>query len=311
MADENTGAPAPEAAPPVDAPDSATTLPTESAGETFSGLGQDFDDDIAIDLTAPEAGGQAPAEAKPPQPVTPPPVVPPAPPKPVQAAEPPKAPVVAPPPAPGPKEPQPAAASPPLEPRTLVDQLNQHRADITTELAKTRFAWDPGEQKAFTEALETDAAQALVDWAPKLAARIYYESATMTLNHISQFVPVLLNNYTNLMKQHEAAEKQFFTQFPQLNKAAHWNDIMQFAGLFNKQNPNVSQDDLLAMVGAAVMAKNRIAMAPANGGGPGVPPSRRPSAPPYMPAQAGGSSVRVVTEPESPYAGLGGHYDEE
>jgi hypothetical protein len=115
------------------------------------------------------------------------------------------------------------------------------------------------------------------------------------------------------MDMQRAAEGEFFKQFPQLDRTKHWNDIVQFAGLFNKQNPAVTQADLLAMVGAAVLAKNKIAYgAPVNGGQPGGPsPPRKPSTPPFVPAQAGGSQARVVTEPESQYAGLGGHYDED
>ena len=170
------------------------------------------------------------------------------------------------------------------------------------ELARTRFAWEPGEQKQFTEELETDASKAIVDWVPKLMARMYYELATMTLNHINQFTPVLITNYTRLMDQQKAAETEFFKQFPAINKQQHWNDVLQFAGVFGKQ-PGITQADLLAMVGAAVMAKNKL-----NGVAPAPP--RKPSTPAFVPASAGGSLARVVTEPESPYAGLGGHYDE-
>ena len=195
----------------------------------------------------------------------------------------------------GPKDQQGAPASPPSEPRTLVEQITQNRGAIMDELAQTRFAWDPGEQKQFTDALEQDASKALVEWAPKIMARMYYESATMALNHINQFTPVLVANYNKLLDQQKEAENTFFKQFPALNKQQHWNDILQFAGVFGKQ-PNITQADLLAMVGAAVMAKNKLSMgAPAANGGA---PPRKPSTPPFVPAQAGGSSVRVVTEPE-------------
>jgi len=295
-----SSSPAPASSPAPDT--SSTPSPEPSApGSEFGGLGTDFEDEVEINLTGSE-GAPKPAEAAP---ATPEPAPQPAPqPAPVQPQP---APAAAP-PAQGQKEPQPAAASPPSEPRTLVEQLGQHRDAIMDELARTRFAWDPGEQKAFTEALETDASKAIVDWVPRLMSRMYYESATMALNHINQFVPVLIGNYTKLMDQQKEAEGVFFKQFPQLNKGAHWNDIVQFAGMLNRQNPNISQADLLAMVGAAVMAKNRIA--PAMNGG-GVPPTRKPSTPAFVPAAAGGNTARVVTEPESPYAGLGAHYDDE
>jgi hypothetical protein len=305
MADEvvNGGGGAPDSGAAPAPAETSTPEPAPSAGAEFSGLGTDFDD-VEVEIALPEAGGveppkpaegaPKPLEAEPPKPApapTPPPVAP--------AAAPPAA---------GPKETPPAAASLPSEPRTLVEQLGQHRTEIMDELAKTRFAWNAGEQKAFTDALEADASQALVDWVPKLMSRMYYESATMALNHINQFVPVLMANYTKLMDQQKEAEKSFFGQFPQLSKEKHWNDILQFANVFGKQQ-GITQADLLAMVGAAVMAKNRLNLgAPqANGGAP----PRKPSTPAFVPAQAGGSPARVVTEPESPYAGLGGTYDDE
>jgi len=309
---DDTTHPAPSSAPQgsndgaPSTPDTSTpSVPEPSGGEAFSGLGTDFDDGDIVEVNLEAAAGEkplpvvdplqaAPAEAA----KTPPPVATP----PVEAKPP-----VASAPAQGPKDQQGAPASPPSEPRTLVEQITQNRGAIMDELARTRFAWDPGEQKQFTDALEQDASKALVEWAPKIMARMYYESATMALNHINQFTPVLVANYNRLLDQQKEAETTFFKQFPALNKQTHWKDVLQFASVFGRQ-PNITQADLLAMVGAAVMAKNGLSMgAPAANGGA---PPRKPSTPPFVPAQAGGSSVRVVTEPESPYAGLGGHYDE-
>jgi hypothetical protein len=297
-------------------PETSTPSPAESAaGTEFAGLGTpDFDDlDVEIELPSEsEAGGEKPpaeaeaGKAKPPEPAT---AAKPEPAKP----EPPKPPAEAKPPAEGPKEPAaPAAASPPSGPRGLVEQITQHKNDILSELATTRFAWDAGEKKQFEADLDADATKALTDWVPRLMSRMYYESAVMALQHINQFVPQLMQNFTTLQKQHDDAEKAFFDQFKGLNKKDHWNDIAQFAQMFGKQNPQISQADLIALVGAAVMAKHKInPMAQPNGSGNGAAPSRKPSAPPFVPAQAGGGSPVVVkTEPENEYAGLGGHYDE-
>lgn len=303
-----SGAPA-TPAETTPAPDSGTS----DSGAAFSGLGQDFDDDLDVEVdltTESDAGGEKPpadakpAEAKPPEPA---PAAKPEPAKPAEAK-----PAEAKPPAEGQKEQAaPAAASPPSGPRSLVEQLGQHRTDILDELAKTRFAWDAGEQKQFMADLETDAPKALVDWVPRLMSRMYYESAVMALNHINTFVPQLMHNFTTLTEKHKEAETEFFKQFPGLNKKDHWGDISQFAKVFGQQNPQIAQKDLLALVGAAVMAKHGIVPGAAphvNGGGPAP---RRPSAPPFVPAQAGGASVKVTTEKEDPYGGLGGHYDED
>lgn len=305
--DENAGAApvgAAQSTPETPTPSSTPSPePSSAPGSDYGGLGEDHDDlEVEINLAG-DASTPKPAEAAPATPEPAPPVPQPAP------APPPAAPAQAP-PAEGPQGSQGAPASRPSEPRTLVEQIQHHRGEILDELARTRFAWDPGEQKAFTEALETDATKALVDWTPRLMSRMYYESATMALNHINQFVPVLIGNYTKLMDQQRDAEGVFFKQFPGLNKQQHWNDIVQFAGIFNRQNPNLSQADLLAMVGAAVMAKNKIGYGAAPNGNGGAPP-RKPSTPAFVPAAAGGSPARVVTEPESPYAGLGAHYDDD
>lgn len=282
-------------------PDTSTPSPPSDGGEAFSGLGTDFDDgDVSFspDSAAGEQTPPADAAAK---------EAPAEPPKAAPAATPPPAPPQQPAQAPaqGPQESRQAGASPPSEPRTLVQQIQQHRGEIMEELARTRFAWDPGEQKQFTDALEADAPKALVEWAPKIMARMYYESATMALNHINQFTPVLVANFTKLMDQQRQAEDTFFKQFPQLSKEKHWPDVLQFASVFGRQ-PGITQADLLAMVGSAVMAKNRLSLGAPNGASP-----RKPSAPPFVPAAAGGSPARVVREPESPYAGLGGVYDED
>lgn len=298
--------------PDAGAPATPDTSPAaEPEVNLFEGLGTDFDDEIEVDLSseAPAGGDEKPQTAK----------EPPKEPEPAQAAKP-ATPAAAPaqppqtatPPATGQKEqPAPAAASPPSEPRPLVEQLGQHREAILSELASTRFAWDAGEQKQFEADLEADASKALVNWVPKLMSRMYYESALMALSHINNFVPRLIGNFHTQMRQHDEVEKQFFDQFKQLNKKDHWGDITQFANLFNQQNPRVSQADLLAMVGAAVMAKHKInPMAVQAGVGNGAAPTRKP-APPFVPAQAGGSAAKVTTEPESPYAGLGRDYDED
>lgn len=301
--DEATGATAPAGAPTAPsspapstpaptAPEPSSTPAPESPGAEFAGLGTDFDDMVEVEVPA-EGGEQPVPPAEPPKPVEEPTPAPP----PAAEAKKPEAP-----PAPAP-EGQKEPASAPSEPRGLVEQLAQHRDAIVNELAQSRFALNKEDEKAFTDALDVDATKALVDYVPKFGARVYYEAVTAALNHINQFVPNMIANTMKAMEQHQAVEKQFFTQFPQVQKDKHWNDVVTFANLFKQQNPRMSQADLLAMVGAAVVAKNKL------NGAAAQPSQRRPSTPPFVPATAG-AGVRVSREPDSPWAGLGEDHED-
>lgn len=296
MADEPTGsaAEAPAAAP-APAEQAAPVQPTEV--NDFAGLDQDLDEDLPTEPQAAAAEEAAPTEAQP------------------ATEEPPKAPAQeeqpqepqAPAPAEeGPKEPgAEAPSSAPSEPQNILAQIEENRGEILNELAASRFALSEEEKKQLTEGLDTDSTATLLEYAPKLASRVYYEAVSATLNHINQLVPAMIVNTMKLVEDSKAAEAAFLGQFPAIDREKHWGDVTTFANVFRQQNPNIKQEDLFASIGAAVMAKYGLKPPAPNGANGGA----KPTPPPFTPAQAGVSVTRTA-EPETPYAGLGGDYDE-
>jgi len=282
--------PSPSTSSPSLEPSSTSPVaePTNSvspSADDFSQLGEPDDDfvELASDAPAPE-----PAPVEPATPAVEPPKAP----EPAKQAapEPAKVPVPEP-----PKEPAAAAAPPPSDPRSLTEQLTQHKDALIGAIAQERFKLSPEEMNA----LEIDA----VGTIPRLLAKVYYEAVTASLNHIQNFVPQMQAQFRNAEQANAEAEKVFYGAFPQLDKAKHHEDVMMFAQMFRSTNPNLSREDFIAGVGAAVMAKNRIAPAATNGKGPTVNP--KPAATtPFVPAQAG-ATVKVTPEEPSPWAGLG------
>lgn len=303
-----SSAPTP-ASTPSSTPPTPASEPTPAVEETvsFEGLGTDFDDGVDP-LTEPETP-LAP-ETPPAQPSTPAAPAPAAsaPPAPVPGAE--GQPPVTP---PGPKEP--AAAQPPASspsepaPKSLVEMVSEKRSELIDDLAKNQFAFAPEDVKRITESLDTDANAFIVSEMPRLKAEVYYEAVKASLNHINNMVPRMVMQVVKAMKQHDEAETAFYGKFPTLDKTKHGADVVHFSRLLKQANPQITQDDLLATVAAAIMAKHGLvgqATAPVAPNGA----SRPPSPPPFVPARPGTTVVKTP-EPESPWAGLGAEHDDE
>lgn len=300
-------APAAPAAPTVSTPTTptaptapTTTDPKPSANE-FDNLGS-ADDLDTVEITPDPAAAPTVKEGATSTPEAPgePPKEPPAAtasPQPEPVKEPPKEPkkdgAAAPAPSPAP------AAAEDNSPQGLVNQLVQHRESVLDALAGDRFKLSEAEVKA----LDTDAVGAI----PRVMARVYYESMQSTLLHIQNLVPQMVMSVLRSQKANDEVENSFYSKFSALDRSKHASDVAQFAQLMRQSNPKITQDDLFAMVGAAVMAKHGLSGAPAAANG-GAPP--RPAQPaPFVPAQPG-ASVKIVPEPESPFAGLGKVFDE-
>lgn len=277
-------APTPTAAAPVASPEPAP-VPSSPEPESFANLGSadDLDfvevpEETVVQPEAPPAEPAQPAaEAKPPAPA----------PAPVPPAAPPAQ----------PQQAQPAAPAPVQadnSPQGLVQQLEQHRSAVIQALAAERFKLSPEE----VSALDADATAAI----PQIMSRVYYEAMQSTLMHLQNQVPRMVLGILNAQKSSDSATDKFYGQFPALDRTKHHNDVLQFASMLRQTNPRISEADLFSMVGAAVMAKNGLSMQPA------VAPARPPQPAPFVPATPG-SSVRVVPEPESPFAGLGQDWD--
>lgn len=293
---------APAPAPSTDLPGRDTTHENDTPQEgqnDFVGLGLDVDDDL-VEVKLPEAneaGAEAPvvddaqklataaAEAAA-----------------AQAQKPPQQPAQ--PAAPAPQTD--AASSPSVEPKAFLQQLAENREGIMEELAKS-FDFTPEEKAKLAGDLDVDATKTIIDNLPKLKAQVFYAATTAALQHMERMVPVMVQRTVQQLRKHDEAEKQFFTQFPSLSKDKHWNDVVAFSNSFKRTNPNMTQADLFAMVGSAIMAKHGLQAAAAPRGGQN--PQRVPT-PPFVPAQ-NGSGVNIQTQPESdPWAGMGLDHDD-
>lgn len=279
--------------PAVDTPLSGeTSTPSiEGTGDEFSGLGSDFDDTIElVESPQPEPATEVTVEESPA--VQEPPATPEAA-KPAPVQEPPKVQEAQPPAAPtAPQEPSVAEGR-----STLQEQLTVHREALIEALASERFKLTPQEE----EALETAPATAF----PRLASKIYLETMTAVLNHLQNSVPLLIRHQAQVMDVESKAEKTFFEKFPTIDKTTHGQDIVTFANAFKQANPRISEADLHAMVGAAIVSKYGLQpVAPAPNGNGAVPPQPAP----FRPAPPG-ASVKV-TPIENPFAGLGMDFDD-
>lgn len=293
-------APAAPSAPAPSTPSPAPSTPAAAPSDTsFENLGS-YDDldsvevsDGSVDAPLEGAAGGEPAQgATTPLPETPPATPPPATAKPAQ--EPPKEQPKA-----APAEAStPGRAEPDNSPQGLVKQLEQHRSAVLDALAAERFKLSPEE----ISAIDTDAVGAI----PHVMARVYYEAMQSTLLHIQNMVPQVVANMIKVQKQNDEVETAFYGQFKALDRAKHHGDVMQFAQMLRGSNPQITQADLFAMVGAAVMAKNNLS-APATNGAAGTPRPAQPA--PFVPATPG-AHVRVIPEGEAPFAGLGKDFDE-
>lgn len=268
-----------------------------ASGDTsnpFEGLDHNFDADERVtvvgddDVSEVSAEPAAPAAApEPSQPAAAAPAEQAPAPAQTQAAQP-----------PAPQEPQAAAppASSPTEPGSLVEQLAEHRDALIDGIAARRFQLTKEE----ADSLTLDPAAAV----PKLLSRVYYEATQSALLHIQNYVPQMVQAQMRAMRQQQEAEQAFYGRFKGLDPAKHAADVNQFALGLRQVNPNISREDLFAMVGAAVMAKyglaNPAAAAAPNGAAPQPPQAQ---APPFVPARPG-VSVRTTPEPENPWMGL-------
>jgi len=270
---------------------------TSDGVNDFSGLGiEDYDDLEALPESAPV---EVTPPVKPATPTEPTKVVAP---KAVEA----KPAAQAPAPVAGQQEPVAQAASPsPAGPQNLVEAMDANRDALITAIAQDMFAMTKEE----AEAIETD----FVGNLPKLGAKVFYQATRATHNIINQLVPQLIEKHLGAIKKREETENAFYGQFTGLDKSKHHADVVQFAQTFRQVNPNVTQAELWAMVGASVAAKHGLTnaqaaqvVAQANGRTPPRPPASEP----FVPARPG-AVVKSTPEPDNPWGGLGKDFDDE
>ena len=93
---------------------------------------------------------------------------------------------------------------------------------------------------------------------PKLLSKVYYETMTSVVNHIQNNVPQLVRHVMDVAKAETSAEERFFGKFNAIKPDVHGQDVMNFARAFRQANPRVTEEELFALVGTAVMAKHNL-----------------------------------------------------
>ena len=262
---------------------------------SFDGLGQDFDESLE---TLPADVPVPPTPAVAPAPVAPVAAVPPTPQVPAAPTAPSATPAVAPaataePPAPATE--QTPTDVPPADVDGMLEMFNTRAADLMAQFVP-QFQLTPEQ----TLELETDAAQAV----PKLLAQTYMKSMQSALSLVKTLVPQMVQQTIQKDAVGREMETQFFKQWSQLDKAKHGKDISMYARMFSQTNPQMTQAELFSLVGAAVVAKNGLAAAPASA----APMATQPFSPSVN------SAPVVHSQPvdaSNAFAGMGFNFDDD
>jgi hypothetical protein len=270
----------PSEATPSDTPDSSSS--------TFDGFGVEDFDEVEISEPASEPGPDVEPGA----------VAPLAP-----AATPPASPVVAAPPVPAAPAPATPDASkegspPPSEIATILEGMTANQKELSAWMAANAFALSKEE----AEALELDASKAI----PSLMARVHLESTKNTLNLINQIVPKLIaqgvEKVTGAKAKASEAIKEFYDTNTGLNEKDHGAAVTKWANAYRRTNPQASRKEAIEFVGRAVAAEFGVSPV-------GSATATRRAAP-FAPARQGTRAPTVVDEQVSPFAGLGGDFDD-
>lgn len=327
--------------PPASGNGGASALPSDPSSpkdsnepdeDVFKGfdqfLGSDPDDDTASPATTPTnlpAGGvgdtgapRAPAAAAPPAQTAggqqPPQPAAPAAPPPVAASAPTP---------PGPVQTPPAAAEPAApelswtEPDRIAAAMTQNRDAVIDHLAKSgRFAVTPEE----LQGLEEDAATTL----PKIMARTFVEAHTSMMNFVAQAVPQMIQRGVQQQVRIQRNESEFYAAWKGkgIDRNTHHEVVGRYARAYRQANPTATKQQLIASVGAMVLAELGLPLSQPNSGAPPSPPvaptNGSRAAPravqPFTPAVGGGAGQPrqpAEAQPGDEWSGFAGEYEDE
>ncbi len=270
--------------------------------QSFSGMGEDFDD-LANQIlgTQPVAAVAASPLAVPPQPVPPAPGQPVVPPAPAQAVPPEGQPAVPAPAAP----PQPGATQPSDPVDAVLAEMQAQEKAIFDKILPA-FAITP----ELAAELEADAITAT----PKLLAKTFMSSVSTSLRYMQQIVPGMIAREIARSTAARTVEDAFFGQFKKLDREKHGADVISFANAFRQKNPQITREALFSQVGAAVMAMHGItpeaaaaAVAAVTGQAPAIAVPQAPA--PFSPALGGSVVASSPVAPPNGFVGMGNDYD--
>lgn len=196
------------------------------------------------------------------------------------------------------EETKPSAAQPSV---SLLEQLSQNREQLISHLAETRFK----PTKEESDLLDVDATAGIA----KIAARVYYEAATTTMQQLQNFIkdqlPALIDGHTQTNNHIRDAEDAFYREHPNLSKETDDATVRQYATIYRQANPQASRKEAIEKVGlivSTVLGKPKV--------GAQVASPKTNGQRPFTPASGVARVVSQVPVPEtSPFAGMGQDFD--
>lgn len=183
---------------------------------------------------------------------------------------------------------------------SLLEKLAENREALISHLAETRFK----PTKEESDLLDVDATAGIA----KIAARVYYEAATTTMQQLQNFVrdqlPSLIDGHSQTNNQIRDAEDAFYKEHPNLSKETDDATVRQYATIYRQANPQATRADAIKAVGvmvSTVLGKPKVA----------APVAPKPNGQrPFTPASGVARVVSQVPVPEtSPFAGMGQEFD--
>jgi len=145
------------------------------------------------------------------------------------------------------------------------------------------------------EAVQTEPEVAI----PKLLARVHVNTVQGVIRHVAQQMPAMVGALMQAQAEYGKREEQFFSQWPQLDRTKHRDQILQVGQVFRQVNPNATLEDFIKHVGAQVVLMNGLhAQQPQRA----AMPVSQPVAPAYVPAGAGRQSNPAPAPDNNPWA---------
>lgn len=225
------------------------------------------------------------------------------------APVPPGQPQAAVPPAPEPPAPPPPAtpssASFSLDdPDSIASVLDRETEAMTAHLAQTMFALSEKDRQA----LEDDALAVL----PSLLAKGVVEGQKLAMRSIAKIVPAMITKQITGMRSSIQSENEFFTRWPQIDRAANVELVKRFAIALRQTNPQMTKaqmiDEVGAMVCGALKVPTQVAAAVPGAHVPVAANGAHRVVTPFVPA-GGGGAVPQGAPSNDPWAGLGEEHE--
>lgn len=272
--------------------ESIETPPEGKEKETTVEEAKPAEEPVPEEKAKPEGEGEKPPVAEPKPTETPSPEIP--------SPAPEQVPGVTPPPS----EPvTPTEEAPVLTPEEQTAAYNTWREGIETNLAEGQYALSDD------EVIEMDITQEAGKAHSKSMARVYMDSVTGAIGHITKAMPQLLEVALAKRNNESAAEAEFYAAWPGLNRATHGEVIGRLGRTYRTAYPQAPKADFIRDVGAQAIVALRIPLneAPTKEVVKEIPPA---SSAAFKPAGSGTPSGGPQPK-ENPFTQLSIEFDEE